>query len=956
MKPLFPMTVAVAVAVAAAAPIAATAQTHAPGARPEAAETANWMAAGSDIPVDAAWRLGTLPNGLRYAVRRATQPAGTISVRIRVGVGGLMEADEQQGWSHVLEHMAFRGTAKYADGEGLRIWQRLGASFGADTNAATTLTATTFQLDLPRADPTSFREALSVLADMVDTARIDPALLPTERHVVEAELSQRLSPLTRKIKDAQQPLLFAGTRAAARDVIGTRATIANATPAPLKAYYETWYRPDNAVVVVAGDAEPAELEAEVRRAFAGWKASGPTPNSPDWGFPAAPAPAVATVTDPQAPDAIVLAFVAPHADRPMSVSRQQEQYVEELAMGIVNQRLAAAARRGEAIGNATASRSEQRHVQDQVIVQVQPRAGQWQATLSQVYAVLNGATAAEPEQAEIDQQAAVMTANLQQRAASASTATAAALANGLVQDVEAGDITGAPDYYLKLFGTQRTWLTPAIVQAALKRLFASPPRLLVLGPQPIAGGVDGARTALASAQRTTAGTTAHLRQVSLSDLVLAGKPGVAGAAVLIPSLGAQRVRFDEGVELVVKRTEFERDRVHVRVEIGRGLLGQRRDDPGLWWTASALPNAGVGPFSAEELAHVGAGRQVGFMAGAGFRGLTLQGTTNAADLPDLLRLMTGEIASPRFDAVTVDSTRALTLSNYASVFSQPTAVLQLFGGAALHGGDARFQALPARETIERLSLPEFRRFWTARLAEGPVRVTIVGDVDPAAAIAATSRTLAMLPARPDAPARSTDVQANPPASPVVLRHGGDPTQALVVRAFPTLGVLEDPATGDALDLAGLIVQARLTEGFRGAEGGSYTPMATHAQTPDLPRYGVLIAGAQVQVARVDAFGRSLDAVLADLAARPPSADEFVRARATLVSAVQRSHASNEFWITALSSDLSPARVARISGRAERLLTQTPTSVQAAAARYLSTGRGFTVEVLPRSAGELAPKE
>lgn len=938
--------IALALASTSLLPSTATAQTAAPSSPAAAPSGGVWMAQGSDIPVDAAWRFGTLPNGLRYAVRRSSQPAGTIAIRIRVGVGGLMESDAQQGWSHLLEHMAFRGTASYADGEGIRIWQRLGASFGADTNASTTLTATTFQLDLPRADQVSYHQALSVLAEMVDTARLDPALLATERKVVEAELSQRLSPLTRKIKDAQQPLLFAGTRAAVRDVMGTPATLANATPAALKAYYETWYRPDNAVLVVAGDADPALLEAELRRAFEGWKPSGPAPVAPDWGSPVAPAAAVVTVADPQAPDTLLLAFIAPHPDRPMTAARQQEQFAEGIAIGIVNQRLAAAAQRGEAIGNAAIGRSEQRHIQDQVIVQVQPKPGQWRAALTQAYAVLNGATSSAPDQAEIDQQAAVIANALRQRAASAGTATAAGLADGAVQDVDAGDITGAPDYYENLFASQRAGLTPAAVQQVLKRLFAPAPRLLVLGPQPVEGGAAAASDALASAQTTAGGAAARLRQVSLADLILPGRPAAAIATTPIAVLDAERVRFANGVELVVKHTAFERDRVRVRVEIGRGLLGQPRGDAGLWWTASSLPVAGIGPFSAEELARVGAGRQVNFAVGAGLDGLVLQGTTSAADLADMLKLMTGEIVAPSFDAVTVDRTRSLTLSNYASVFSQPIGVLQLLGGAALHGGDARFQALPPRAAVERLSLADFRRFWTARLAEGPVRVTIVGDIDAAAAAAAVGRTIGTLAPRAAIATPSIDVRATPPAQPVVLRHQGDPTQVLVIRAFPTIGALEDPVAGAALDLASAIVQTRLTEGFRETEGGTYTPLAAHSQSPELPHYGVLIAGAQVQAARVDAFGRSLDAVLADLAARPAAPDAFGRAQSTLVSAAQRSRQSNEWWLGVLSSDLTPARIASLSGRIEQLKAQTPGSVQAAAARYLAPRQAFAVVVSP----------
>ncbi|WP_296077811.1 insulinase family protein [uncultured Agrobacterium sp.] len=135
-----------------------------------------WAHRGSDIPADAAWRTGTLPNGLRYAVRTNAQPTRSISIRIRVDVGALMEDDDQQGWAYLLEHMVFRGSSRFPDGAAMQEWERLGASFGSDTNAATSLTSTTFKLDLPRSDAESYGHSLDILADMLATARLDPIL------------------------------------------------------------------------------------------------------------------------------------------------------------------------------------------------------------------------------------------------------------------------------------------------------------------------------------------------------------------------------------------------------------------------------------------------------------------------------------------------------------------------------------------------------------------------------------------------------------------------------------------------------------------------------------------------------------------------------------------------------------------------------------------------------------
>lgn len=931
-----------------AAPIAPLTASAPSGAAPSAA----WQNPGGDIPTDPAWRQGTLPNGVRYAVRRSDHQASAISIRVRIGVGGLMEGDAQQGWSHLIEHMAFRGTAHYADGEGIKLWQRLGASFGSDTNAATTLRATTFQLDLPHADVAGYHHAMSALAEMMDSARIDPALLATERKVVEAEMAQRLTPLVRAVKDVQQPLMLAGTKAAVRDVIGTPATLANADAARLKAYYETWYRPDNAVVVVVGDADPAMLEDGIVRAFGDWKASMPKPAAPDWGSPAQPGTPVATVSNPQLPDQFTLAFVAPHPEGPYTVARQQQQYLDLVATAILSQRLASASRRDEAIVNAAAGRNEQRHIEDQFVIQVQSKPGQWKAALDQTYAVVNGLLAHAPAQAEIDQQVAGIATYLDRQVVAAATQHPPVLANDFINDFDGGDVTGSRDFYANLFAAQRATITPTTVEATLRRLLAPAPRLLVFGPQPVAGGAPAVGAALAEATRVAGGAAAELRTVSLDQLVLRGKPAAAGALVPIAPLRAQRVRFANGVELVLKRTTFEQGQVRVRVQIGGGLLGEPRGELGLWWTAAVLPIAGIGPFSGEELQRMAAGHQYAFAVAPAVDALSFSGITSPKDLAGMLKLMTGEIVAPRFEAATVNRLRETTIAGYAALYSQPASVLQAFGGAALHEGDARFD-FPPRAQAETLALPAFRKFWTERLARGAVRVTIVGDFDPAAAVAAVGQTLGTLPVRPAVAMVATGVRAVHPGGPVVLRHDGDAGQALVAHVWPTLG--ESGATpaareaSAALELAAGIIRSNLTEGFREAQGGAYTPITLHEQLAQLPQYGVFLAGAQVQVARRAEFARALDAIVTDLAKNGPAPDAFDRAQATAISAVERNRGSNAWWLAALSGDLSDARVAQFAGRGADLRAVTADKVKLVVGRYLTPDAGFALDVLPRTA-------
>ena len=101
-----------------------------------------WLYRNSDIPHDREWVFGELPSGLRYAVRRNGVPPGQVSIRIRMDVGSLHEKPEESGYAHLLEHLVFRQSKYLGEAQAIPTWQRLGASFGNDTNAETTPTHT----------------------------------------------------------------------------------------------------------------------------------------------------------------------------------------------------------------------------------------------------------------------------------------------------------------------------------------------------------------------------------------------------------------------------------------------------------------------------------------------------------------------------------------------------------------------------------------------------------------------------------------------------------------------------------------------------------------------------------------------------------------------------------------------------------------------------------------------
>ena len=128
---------------------AQTSATVACTVRDEAAIARAWGYADSDLTPDPAIRFGVLPNGMRYAIRHNATPPRTAVMRLLIDVGSTAEADDERGLAHFIEHMAFNGTTNVPEGEMVKILERLGLAFGADTNAFTSYDQTGYLLDLP---------------------------------------------------------------------------------------------------------------------------------------------------------------------------------------------------------------------------------------------------------------------------------------------------------------------------------------------------------------------------------------------------------------------------------------------------------------------------------------------------------------------------------------------------------------------------------------------------------------------------------------------------------------------------------------------------------------------------------------------------------------------------------------------------------------------------------------
>ena len=200
-----------------------------------------WPFAESDLPPDPGYRFGRLDNGMRYIIRPNGTPAGQGMVQFWVDAGSVAETDEERGYAHFIEHMAFNGSAKVPEGEMVRLLEREGLAFGPDTNASTGFDATTYMLNLPRNDPALLDTALMLMRETASELSFDPEAVEREKGILLSELRVRDTYQLRNTID-NIAFLYPGARFGERMPIGTPASLQAADADKLRALYSRLYR------------------------------------------------------------------------------------------------------------------------------------------------------------------------------------------------------------------------------------------------------------------------------------------------------------------------------------------------------------------------------------------------------------------------------------------------------------------------------------------------------------------------------------------------------------------------------------------------------------------------------------------------------------------------------------------------------------------------------------------
>jgi zinc protease len=905
----------------------------------------------SDLKPDPAIRFGTLPNGMRYALRHNATPPGQAALRLRFDVGSLMERDDQQGLAHYLEHMAFNGSKTVQAGEMVKILERLGMAFGADTNASTSYDETVYRLDLPKTDAETVDTALRLLRDVGGNLTLDPAVIEQERGVVLSEERARDTP---QYKVFQERFAFQlkGQRPPSRQPIGKIETIKAINRQSMADFYQAYYRPERAFLVAVGDFDLDAMEAKIKAAYGDWKATAPDGPNLDPGPVAKRGTEAKVVVQPGIGSTVQMAWINPPDTAPDNYQNRKRLLVRSLGLAVLNRRLSARARSAEPpFISAGASRGDQVHAADIATLAATARPGEWAKALEALDVEHRRALKYGLRQDELDREISEYRSSLQASAASAATRRTPSVAADILGTVADDEVVTNPQQEFEFFESVVKNLKARDVSAAVNAaLDGQGPLIFVATPTAIAEGEKAVLGALAASRKLeptppAAPLSGAWPYVSFGDI------GKVAERTEIPDLDTVFVRFENGVRLTVKPTKFRTEQIFVAVRVGAGLSSMAPDRQNPSWAASAFTEGGLKKVTTAEMEGMLASRNYGVSFGFDDTAFELTGATRPEDLEAQMQVLAAHVAEPGWRPEGFARIRNYGITLQDQLEGTDSGILRRDLSGMLHSGDRRW-TFPSREEMAATRLEDLRAVIDPALTSGAIEVVVVGDTTVDKAIDVVAATFGALPARPALQKIATPPGAvrfpAPTATPVTRTHNGRADQAIAYMAWPTEDYFADLRRTRATMVMSDVLKLRLTEELRIKQGATYSPSVGYNPSQTWTGYGYLAASEEAPPALMESFFRDVGKIAASLRDHPVTPDELDRAKKPRIEGVQKTQQTNEYWLDQLSgAQTDPRRLDAIRSALAGVESVTAADVQAVAQRYLRDDKAWKLVIRPK---------
>jgi zinc protease len=904
------------------------------------------------IPFDPAVRTGTLPNGLKYYVRKNGRPANRVLLRLAVKTGSLDEADDQQGLAHFVEHMAFNGSEHFKPGELVSYFESTGARLGPHVNAYTGFEETVYMLDLPSDKPDVVGRGFTAFGDFATGLSLDAKEIDKERGVVIEEWRGGLGAGSR-IRDKQIPVLFYKSRYAERLPIGKPEILRSFAPARLRAFYDTFYRPDRMAVVAVGDMDAQKLEELVKSTFGPLKARTPAPPERKVDVPLHKETLISIVTDNE----VTQSSVSLVRKRPRAPSGTVADYRRELVQRffeqMLNDRFDELARRPDAkfLGAGMFGENLSKDVQT-VSLGANVQSGKIAEGLAAVAIEAKRAREFGFGAGELDRAKKWMAAFYERAYTERDKTESGSFAQEYLNHFLEGEPSPGIGYEYKLVQQLLPGITAEEVTTLGKTLLADESRvILATSPQKADVPVpteDELKKALATAE---AAPVTPWNDTTTTRELLEKKPEPATVTPVrtVDDVGLTIVKFGNGVEAWLKPTDFKNDQVLFGLQAKGGTsLAAPADFIEASLSTAYVNLSGAAGLKALDMQKLLAGKLASASPFASLSTHGFSGSAAPAQLETALQLLYARFTQPGDDPEAFELMKRQLSAFVANRLDDPGTV---FGDKVEEiNSSNHYTSKPLTpERVNALDRAKMLAFYKQRFANAAdFTFFMVGTFKIDEVMPLLQRYVGGLPSTGQATSNFKDVGITFPGSvqKATVEKGREPKSETVISFFA------DPPGNDPMEqervlAATDVLEIALRDILREELGQTYTVSADLAQ--NLPQRG----DGHIQVsfgASPENIGKMTTRVMEEverLKKEGPTEDLVNRAKETARRNYETQLKQNNYWLLRFEAvklwGQDPTIIAK---RVERINALTPASIQDAFKKYFPADRSTVITLNP----------
>ena len=797
------------------------------------------------LPVDPSLKVTTLDNGLRVIIKENKSPANKVEMYLHINSGSLDEEDNQQGLAHFLEHMAFNGSKNFPAGSLVKYFESLGLTFGMHQNAFTSFNQTTYILSLPNVDAETMDKGMLCLSDFAYRLDLLETEIDKERGVIQEEERARSS-VSQRILHKILPDLLPGSRVAQRLPIGKMEIIQNAPKERFVEFYEKWYHPENATLIIVGDIKADDIQRLSVKHFKNWKQKSNVPKHLPSGITPYTSSNSLVVSDPELTSASVSLVSILPPQKVKTAGDYRKALVSDIGDWIMNRRFSKLIKEGKAeYQNAHASQSDFLNVCTYVSASADGKPENWKKMISQLTIELKRARTFGFHEQEMEDAIKTIFASAERAVSTEETRKSKSIISSINSDITSGNLPMSAKQEFDLITELMPGITLTEINEAFNRTYRSNNRLIMLEMPDKEGLQKPSKEELMQVVKDTEKEEVKALTFKKRPKKLIVKEPDAGKIISETVHEATKVtslKFENGVCMHHKHMDFNKDNVTVTLNFSGGKIEETAENQGISNFATIpLHTPATSKLTSIDIQNIMTGKNVRVGGGAGDDTVSISISGTKKDLEQGLRLAHILIRDAKIEPAVYNLVKQQLMQSLEQYKSSVDMQLMDNLNKAVTNNDPRF-AMLTPDQLETIKI-EAAQAWLDRiLKQAPIEGSIVGDISLDEAKTLVNKYFGSLPARSEFghidKLRELTVKREPVDTELKVDTKTPKSLVLVGWRGPDYN---DKKDRQCMILAAKILSSRLHEEIREKKQLTYSAFSQAMITPAYKNKGLLFA-------------------------------------------------------------------------------------------------------------------